>query len=83
MLYKTACYFIFQYKIRYVHISVIAEGWKRALRISSLGEAYSRENGEKSLFSDLLYCADCGSKLWHHYNTINRDIRFFSCSLAV
>jgi len=39
-----------------------------------------KENGEKSLFSDLLYCADCGSKLWHHYNTINRDIRFFSCS---
>ena len=28
----------------------------------------------------MLYCADCGSKLWHHYNTINRDIRFFSCS---
>ncbi len=39
-----------------------------------------KENGEKSLFSDLLHCADCGSKLWHHYNTINRDIRFFSCS---
>ena len=38
------------------------------------------ENGEKNLFTDLLYCADCGSKLWHHYNTINRDIRFFSCS---
>ena len=38
------------------------------------------ENGEKNLFADLLYCADCGSKLWHHYNTINRDIRFFSCS---
>ena len=28
----------------YVHISVIAEGWKRPLRISSLGEAYSKEN---------------------------------------
>ena len=34
----------------------------------------------KKLFSDLLYCADCGSKLWYHINTINRDIHFFSCS---
>lgn len=26
------------------------------------------ENGEKSIFSDLLYCADCGHKLWYHKN---------------
>ena len=38
------------------------------------------ENGEKNMFADLLYCADCGSKLWYHVNTINRDIHFFSCS---
>ena len=38
------------------------------------------ENGEKNMFADLLYCADCGSKLWYHINTINRDIHFFSCS---
>ena len=38
------------------------------------------ENGEKSMFSDLLYCADCGSKLWHHTNTINKEIHYFSCS---
>lgn len=31
-----------------------------------------KESGEKSQFSDLLYCADCGSKLWHHYNTIKK-----------
>ena len=37
------------------------------------------ENGEKSIFTDLLYCADCGRKLWFHLNT-GRDIRFFSCS---
>lgn len=24
------------------------------------------KNGEKNMFSDLLYCADCGSKLWYH-----------------
>ena len=38
------------------------------------------ENGEKSMFSDLLYCADCGHKLWHHVNTNNHNIHFFSCS---
>ena len=38
------------------------------------------ENGEKSIFSDLLCCADCGSKLWHHTNSGNKDIHFFSCS---
>ncbi len=38
------------------------------------------ENGEKNVFSDLLYCADCGSKLWYHTNTVNKDIHFFSCS---
>ena len=37
------------------------------------------ENGEKSIFTDLLYCADCGRKLWFHLNTA-RNIRFFSCS---
>ncbi len=66
-----------------VHESIIdRETFERVQKM--MGETKRRspkkENGEKSLFSDLLYCADCGSKLWHHYNTINRDIRFFSCS---
>ena len=38
------------------------------------------ENGEKNMFSDLLYCADCGKKLWYHTNSVNRDIHFFTCS---
>ena len=38
------------------------------------------ENGEKNMFSDLLYCADCGRKLWYGTNTRNKDIHFFSCS---
>lgn len=37
------------------------------------------KNGEKSIFTDLLYCSDCGKKLWYHFNT-SRGIRFFSCS---
>ena len=38
------------------------------------------ENGEKNMFCDLLRCADCGSKLWYHTNTVNKDIHFFACS---
>lgn len=38
------------------------------------------ENAEKNMFCDLFYCADCGSKLWSHVNTINKDIQYFSCS---
>ena len=37
-------------------------------------------NGEKNMFSDLLYCADCGKKLWYHTNTVNKNIHFFACS---
>ncbi len=32
------------------------------------------------MFSDLLYCADCGKKLWYRTNTRNKDIHFFVCS---
>ena len=38
------------------------------------------ENAEKNIFCDLLYCVDCGSKLWSHVNTVNKDIQYFSCS---
>ena len=38
------------------------------------------QNAIKSIFSDILYCADCGSKLWFHTNTKNPNIHFFSCS---
>lgn len=38
------------------------------------------ENGDKNIFCDLLYCADCGKKLWYHTNTNNSNIHYFSCS---
>ncbi len=38
------------------------------------------DNGEKNMFCDFLYCADCGSKLWYHTNTVNKEIHYFSCS---
>ena len=50
------------------------------LRGKTKQRAPKKENGEKSIFSDLLFCADCGHKLWFHVNTVNKAIRFFSCS---
>lgn len=38
------------------------------------------ENARKSIFCDLLVCADCGKKLWYHTNTINKSIHYFACS---
>ena len=50
------------------------------LRGKTKRRAPKKENGEKSIFADLLYCADCGKKLWFHVNTVNKSIRFFACS---
>ncbi|MBE6740623.1 MAG: hypothetical protein E7565_09955 [Ruminococcaceae bacterium] len=36
----------------YAHISVIADGWKRPIRIDSLGEKYSRENMREILVAN-------------------------------
>lgn len=37
------------------------------------------ENSQKSIFSDLMFCGDCHSKMRHHTNTRNKDIHFFVC----
>lgn len=42
--------------------------------------APKKDNAVKNMFCDLLYCADCGSKLWFHTNTVNKEIQYFSCS---
>ena len=36
-------------------------------------------NAEKNMFCDLVYCADCGSKLWFNVKHDKSDIPFFSC----
>ena len=38
------------------------------------------ESMRKSIFSNLLYCGDCGHKLWFNFNQKNPSIRFYSCS---
>ena len=38
------------------------------------------ENGEKSIFSGILHCADCGSNMRYHTNSKNKSIHFFNCA---
>ena len=40
------------------------------------------ENGDKNIFCNLLYCADCGKKLWYHTNTNNSNIHYGSRTMA-
>ena len=42
----------FERDFRYEHPSVIADGWKRAIRIDGLGEKYSRENMHEVLVAN-------------------------------
>ena len=37
-------------------------------------------NGEKNMFTGLLYCANCGSKMWYHVRHNKETTYFFSCS---
>lgn len=42
--------------------------------------APKKENAEKNMFCDLVFCADCGSKMWFNVKHDKEDIPFFSCS---
>ena len=38
------------------------------------------KDGERSMFSGLLVCSDCGSNLHFHFNQGNPEIKYFNCS---
>ena len=39
-----------------------------------------KKNGERNMFCDLLYCADCGSKMWYNVNHNSKPVPHFKCS---
>ena len=41
--------------------------------------APKKENARKHIFSGLIRCADCGTNMRYHTNTVNKDIHYFSC----
>ena len=40
----------------------------------------TQNNGERSMFSGMLFCADCGGNMNFHFNQRNPDIEYFNCS---
>ena len=66
-----------------VHEPIIdRDTFERVQKFTAIGKRRpaKREDAPVSILKGLVYCADCGKKLWYHTNTINRNIHFFSCS---
>ena len=66
-----------------VHEPIIdREIWERVQELTknSKRRKPKNENVKKSIFTNLLYCGDCGHKLWFNINKQNPSIRFYSCS---
>lgn len=53
--------------------------FERVQQIRKTSRKKPRKNGEHSLFSGLLRCADCGRTLHYHFNQRNHDIKCFNC----
>ena len=54
--------------------------WERVQEKRGKTRKRMKKDGEKSIFSGILVCADCGKNLWYNFNQKNPDIRYFYCS---
>ena len=64
-----------------VHEPVIDRAtWERVQQMRGTRKKRPKSQAEKSIFSGLLKCADCGANLGYHFNQGNREIRYFNCS---
>ena len=63
-----------------VHDPVIdRETWGKIQQMRGTRKRTPKVTTERSIFSGLLKCPDCGSNLNFHFNQGNRDIRYFNC----
>lgn len=66
-----------------VHEPIIErDKWELVQETINKGKRRPSNKGyeESSLFSNLLFCADCGSKMWFNVNHPNDKIAFYMCS---
>ena len=64
-----------------VHMPIIDRAiWERVQDKRGQVRKRSCGNGEVSLFSGLLVCADCGHNMHYHFNQANPDIHYYNCS---
>jgi site-specific DNA recombinase len=66
---------------RDVHEPIIDRGtWEKVQSKRKNIRKRNAFDGEVSLFSGLLVCADCGCNMHFHFNQANHDIKYFNCS---
>ena len=68
---------------RDVHEPIIdREMWERVQEMNAKNRRRKRkdEDAKDSVFTNYLYCGDCGHKLWFNFNHQNPTIRYYSCS---
>ena len=68
---------------RDVHEPIIdREMWERVQEMNAKNRRRKRkdEDAKDSVFTNYLYCGDCGHKLWFNFNHQNPKIRYYSCS---
>ncbi|MDR0490770.1 MAG: recombinase family protein [Oscillospiraceae bacterium] len=64
-----------------VHDPVIDRAtWEKVQAKRGTRKRAQKVTTERSIFSDLLKCSDCGSPLHYHFNQGNRDIKYFNCA---
>ncbi len=63
-----------------VHEPVIErETWEKIQKKRGTRKRPAKTSGERSIFSGLLKCPDCGGNLNFHFNQGNHDIKYFNC----
>lgn len=64
-----------------VHDPIISRAeWEKVKLMRGSRKKSTTVTPQRSIFSGLLKCADCGSNLNFHFNQGNHDIKYFNCS---
>ena len=64
-----------------VHTPIIERAvWEKVQEKRGQIRKRKSSQGQVSMFSGLLVCADCGCNLHYHFNQGNPEIRYFNCS---
>ena len=58
-----------------VHEEIISRtDWERIQQKRGKTRKRKTNEGEKSIFSGILVCVDCGKNLWYNFNQKNKDV---------
>ena len=64
-----------------VHEAIIdRQTWEMVQRIREGTKRRAPKTMEKNMFSGLLYCSDCGRKLYFNVNHPNTELKYFNCA---